>query len=435
MVCSFRMIPNAIKGSESCSLIYEGSTEPANVIGKKIHIKIMEIDKDGKNDLLAEFESAIGKGGSFNYGKFLPDRTTRTDSENHILPSPEIINDSTGNSLPVPLEFKPAYFSLKLWGIQTPFIILMKGDKGEIEDSVFEIGISILMDGAEIFNSFKMPVLVDCNNLLGENCINAALFFKRNHDSLLNSRGVGTHFGNKYPYFEQMNGSADYSADPNFSDTIYKKFKSDKTKYQLKTTSCIDYVKESMSLGFSKTGFGKDWEKIWKKVTKGRGDLLAAALVEYGWEAYYYNPDVFHPVDDGPPNTEESKLATEHTYSYMVAQKSKIYYGVKLKGTITNYFPSSITNQLSVRNVKQFFRKPSSETVQKNIDSQILKKPFGLIIARGGKHTAMFSQSKVFEVHWDISPWLDSPCLFSVCDFVREWPWNSGIIVFPGSRN
>jgi hypothetical protein len=199
MVCSFRLIPNSFKGGESCSLTYQGSTEPENVIGKKCVVKVFEIDENGKNDLLAEFNTVIVHASFPDLGKFDPDQTTRTDQFDNALPGPEYHNDPKGNLLPVPLNYKPVHFKLNLHGA-SGHIVLMQGDKGEIEGCVFEIGFSISIEGTEVYNSFKMPAFVDCGNLLAVNCANAAAFFKENHDSLIASRGVGTHFGNKFTY-------------------------------------------------------------------------------------------------------------------------------------------------------------------------------------------------------------------------------------------
>ncbi len=55
--------------------------------------------------------------------------------------------------------------------------------------------------------------------------------------------------------------------------------------------------------------------------------------------------------------------------------------------------------------------------------------PFGLVLARGGKHAAVISYGEVYEVHLEREP-LDKE-LIDVKDFKTQWPWLSGVIMVP----
>jgi hypothetical protein len=436
MKCSFRLIPNELNGGDSCLLNYQGSDEPKNVFGKKCTIRVFEIDSQAegkKNDLLAEFSTVIVKAPLPDRGQFDSAQTTRTDSFDNALPGPEYKNDPKGNLLPIPLKYTPAHFKLNLFGCkEQTYVILIKGDKSEVDECVFEIGFSIHIEGNEVFNSFKGHATLDCCNILSENCANAATFFKANHEELLITRHVGTHFGDHFPYFLQQTGQEDFTSDPNFRQSAFDKFKQDRIDYSLQITSCIDFVKSAMELGFLKTGMENDWKRIWSTVKNGRGDLLAKGLVESGWFAYYYNPDVHHPADDGPQGTQDYKDASEHTFSYTNVISAKTYYGIPIHGYIVNYHPTSTSMIPGFRKVSQFYRQPKTATPEVKIINSILKRTFGFVLARGGSHTAMFSNGNILELHWDVGPRHSSGHpLFDVTDLIRKWPWNSGIIIFP----
>jgi hypothetical protein len=189
---------------------------------------------------------------------------------------------------------------------------------------------------------------------------------------------------------------------------------------------------ESLELGFLKTGMSKEWRTIWSNVKNGRGDLLAKALVKNGWLALYYNPDVVHPYDDGPLGSADYKSASEHTYSYEKVKTEKKYYDIPVHDLIINYYPTSISTSGGYRTTTSFYRKPVSETSSQQPAGKFFKIPIGLIIARGGMHTAIFSYGNVLEVHWDVGPFLSSGHpLFEKRDFCSKWPWNSGVIVIP----
>jgi hypothetical protein len=176
----------------------------------------------------------------------------------------------------------------------------------------------------------------------------------------------------------------------------------------------------------------QDWEAIWKHVTDSRGDLLAKGLIQNGWYAYYYNPDVNHPNDDGPLGSKEYKDASEHTFSFEKAKKDKTYYEIPIEGNIINYYPTTISKNPGFRQVINFIRMPSTVTPKQTVSSKITSSPFGFVLARGGKHTALFLKGKIFELHWDVGPWRPSThSLFDISDFVGHWPWNSGILLFP----
>lgn len=461
MKCSFSIENNDIESGQGMNLIVEGIDNPDGIVGKKCIVKIYEIDtligkrqESTKDDLLAVFDTEIIKGLREDNYYFDLNKTIRTDTYNNKLPIREDITDPMGNVLPVQLDYTPPHFIFYFdQGSPRPsdgFTIMIQSDANELEMYIYEIGFTIEIDGNIIYDARKIPAYVNCTKVLAVNCHNSADFIKQCHERLINDRGFGTHFGNKYIYeaytterefleavsIEEF-GFVDNAWIRNNTGVYWdvnekNNFTTNKQNYKLQKTSCIDYVRASFELGFKKTGMNSEWKAIWNKVKNGRGDLLASALVKNGWVALYYNPDVVHPNDDGPPGSEDYKAASEHTYSYGNAKSKKVYYGIPVHDFVTNYFPTVISTSGGFRTVSSFSRKPSTTTVKQDPPEKFFKIPVGLIIARGGMHTAIFSNGNVLEVHWDVGPFLSSGHpLFEKRDFCSVWPWNSGVIVVP----
>lgn len=462
MTSSFRLYPNDLKSGDGCYLYLEGISDPDVVVNKKCIVRLYEIDKKrgqgespGSDDLLAEFETAITKGHRPHHYYFDSAKTKRVDSYPDSFPKTETLKDGNGSALPVGLECVPPHllFALDHGGVrpaQTDYhTVLIRGESNEVELMVFEIGFSIQIEKKELFNSFKMPTFLDCSELLAENCAAVAVCIRSNHENLRKKRSVGTHYGNLYPYafvseqkyLEKLSrirfGHIDQSwinANKGVWDDVEKKnFDSIIARFGLEETSCIGYVEKAMKLGYEKTGMSGDWKQIWSNVRDERGDLLAKALVQRGWLAIYYNPDVNHPEDDGPPGSQAYKDASEHTHSYKIAKENKKYYGIKISDMLLNYYPTQISSSPDNREVVRYYRKPDTPTPETKVPKKFSELPFGFIIGRGGSHTAMIIKGKIYEVHWDVGFYLNDPLLFDKTDFINEWVWNSGVIVVPQS--
>jgi hypothetical protein len=455
MAISVRLYPNNFKGGECCSLWVEGLTEPDTVLNKKCKVRLFEMDtvsgkgeKPGSKDLLAEFETVIMAGTKKNVCYFDQAKTKRTDQYINVLPGPEYKNDAAGNLLPEPLNYKPAYFDFAFdFGAIHPtgsYCILIQGSPLELEYYNYEISFSVEIDGKEIFNSFKMQAIVDCNNILAENCVNAAKYFKENHDGMLATRNVGTHYGNKYKYIlpnedgylRQVQRELNLTNEQRellrgqtqvWDESAKKKFDADNKRYKLKQTSCIDYVMDCFEIAHKKAGMEADWKNIADKVVDKIGQSLAKELVNYNWVALYYNPDVKNPWDNQKFHTDSYNQAiTKRTYGSNIV--------VPVFDMVVNYSPQTKDkDELAFKNPTQ---KESDQI------SKLLEVPFAFLMSRDSLHTAMFIKGKVYEVHWDIGPYFDSKknttVISNVCDFIFDpkrkdltWQWLSGLIVMP----
>jgi len=138
---------------------------------------------------------------------------------------------------------------------------------------------------------------------------------------------------------------------------------------KLKRTDCITYVIECLEAGFE--GVGDSAAKTQVRQLGKYGTKLASYLVNTKkWVGIHINPDEYHP-DDGEQ---------EHPYSSYVS-----YAALKL--------------------VK-----------------------FGFGLSKGGLHTWLFNEGKVYEVHWNELP--TSGNLYEATDLNR-FMWNSGAIIIP----
>lgn len=55
--------------------------------------------------------------------------------------------------------------------------------------------------------------------------------------------------------------------------------------------------------------------------------------------------------------------------------------------------------------------------------------PYGVLVARGGKHTAIVMYGLVYEAHWESGP--KDMYLYGHKDMEKEWDWYSGLIMVP----
>lgn len=180
------------------------------------------------------------------------------------------------------------------------------------------------------------------------------------------------------------------------------------------STDCITYVLRAISHGFSKTGNEAAAKKVW---TLGRhGTELAKYLVDqHHWKGIYINPDQNHPIDEDH----------EHTYTSFLANKKCEYYKIPLDYKVVNYSVTSKNHPAFQKTTKHGLTK--LDTVSINSLKSIT---FGFGLSRGGKHTWLFRQGKVYEVHWESV----GDTLYESTD-LSVFGWLSGVIVVPPGQS
>ena len=191
--------------------------------------------------------------------------------------------------------------------------------------------------------------------------------------------------------------------------------KSEPVKYKsFESTDCITYSLNVLSYAFKKMGDNTAASQVWK--LGKHGTSLAKYLVDtHRWKGIYVNPDSIHPTD----------ADSEHSYTSHLATKTCKYYKVPLEYKIHNYTPTAKTDSSF-----QKINKNSGLTTLNSIDIASLDQvKFGFGLSRGGMHTWMFSEGKIYEVHWNSV----GAGLYEATN-LRLFPWLSGIIVVPADQ-
>jgi len=179
----------------------------------------------------------------------------------------------------------------------------------------------------------------------------------------------------------------------------------------VKSTSCIDYVINVLKYAFEKVGDPGAAKEVASLGTYGTR-LAAYLVVKKSWKGIYINPDENHPADADP----------EHVYSSVLAQRSCRDYDIPLTYKATNYRVTAKTDPA--------FKKVSPRRGPTTLDEigyrALERVKFGFGASRGGRHTWLFSEGYVYEVHWDQV----GPSLYEATA-LRDFLWLSGVIVVP----
>lgn len=142
------------------------------------------------------------------------------------------------------------------------------------------------------------------------------------------------------------------------------------------------------------------------------GDLLAKALVDlYGWTAIYLTPDQNRPRDG----------IHDHIKNARSVQKHCIHASIPVKYFVFDYGPTSRNN----KNFASFTLGEETNFNEIGMKS-LMTIPFGFGLSSKGIHTWLFSEGKVFEVHWaDQSPYVHE------VHWLSGFEWNSNLLVVP----
>ncbi len=308
--------------------------------------------------------------------------------------------------------------------------------------------------------------------------------YKTEHDDrTISQKGIGLFYGSKSWYSRGIN---EYKLEPHeaieyvrllieqgyFENRLTKeeaivKQAKEKAKNILPIsppikTDCLEWCIFNISRAFGQAGMEKDWimiktaalEKSLKNPTQVNygvkgiigTELAKVLIVKEGWIGLYYNPDTLLPGDKPafiPSMPKKNSVYfedwkskyymwTEHSVSYVTAKKQKVYKGIPVSDFIIDYRPTSKLWDLDNRDDDGNYKDIPvvSPTISKTDKVNRLKKvPFGFLLARGGRHAALISYGKVYEVHYTAEPWSEK--LIEVKDFETEWGWFSGIIIVP----
>ncbi len=408
-VASFRLNPSNARCGDLLTLGVEGISKPNDYSGKKITVRIIELDA-GKagNDILAEFSGEITNLGSKAEPKWSFSAIKRVDSYPAALPKTMPRKSAQGDLLPFQPQWVHPHFKLRFAPVKDAdeeFLVLIRGQEMEKESYTYELGFQILSNAVALFDSSRIPASLDCAQALAENCRQAALGLFQDHRDLVRIRGIGSKYGSKYEPIDPI------------------LFNRKKSEFGLEPTDCIGYLLEAAKVGHEKTLAAGDWNGILGFLSEGKGTSLAKGLEKAGWAGIYYTLDTENPMDKGYKYNTPYFSWTDHAVTYAAARKNRRYYGLQVHDFLVNYNPTQ--QYWDGTPVPHPTPKDSSKV------SKLKSIPFGILNARAGDHTAIIALGEVYEVHWNRGP--DEPGLYAKSDFETEWkwPWLSGIIHFP----
>ncbi len=407
---SFRFKDNAIKGGGVALLKVEGIKDEDEVLDKECVVTLYEIDRRStkKLDKLAWFKTKIKKD-PHNDFQYIFAEFSREDTNNSDLPGPETVkvkdNDTNQEwEIDYKPHWKPAHFIFGFSeGEESPnqeFDILIYPnaeeddfkDRGERENYVYEIGIIVKINGAELFNDTKKRAVmtVDCNNLLAENCATATKLYLNKHNDALSKRMIGIGWGVEHLY-------------PPSNDTI--------RQFDLLPWGCLNYAYRAIRLGHQKTNAFKEWSSINKIYVDNDsiGNSLAKGLEKLGWTGLFYNRDITDNDRGGYYITQWNYVQNTAKYPSRSAKLK-----LKISDLIINY---------------QTANPDLSQT------TKLKRVPFGLVNAYS--HNGLIIDGKIYEVHWKAGHFNtdnngDPLLLFdNGKDFETDWKWVAGMIHVP----
>lgn len=183
-------------------------------------------------------------------------------------------------------------------------------------------------------------------------------------------------------------------------------------KYKdFKSTDCITYALNVISHAFKSVGDENSAKRVWALGKKG-SELAQYLVNQHGWSGIYINPDLKHPLD----------ADAEHVYTGVLAEKKCQYYGIPLSFKVANYFPTP-KNHSAFQKLNKSIGATQLNTVGITSLNSVR---FGFGLSRGGKHTWVFSEGKVYEVHWEsVGKGLYDETPLS------DFGWFSGAMVIP----
>jgi hypothetical protein len=454
MSISVRLAPNAPEGGDRLTLRFEGGKKPKQFLGKPCTIMVWELDKNTPHDLLATFEATIVQLSSGPPPQYGFRDIKRTDTNPSMLPPPDpkkVPLDRDGKPLTFPQFIRP-YFTLEFPGSGFTSTILIT--EHEREEYIYELGIEIQVGGKNVKTPLRHATLLDCSNLLVHNCRQAALVLKESHEELVKRHGVGKFYGTRlvedlYKWLDERTLKPMIA--PQVEKTIATLQQHIKD-YNLLNIDCYQYQLSVGLIGHEETLAQDDWARIvamagGEEKIKKSGQWLFLGLQKYGWKGIYFNMDTNNPKDrdyaNDPRPDPNHTFKFHHKLTYERAKRERKYgiagWELEVDDLITNYRPTTVYDD-GERVPADKITKPTPPEREKL--ERLQKVPFGFIVARYGEHTTLLSYGKVYEVHWNGTPWQQNSeylpegynknqRLFRESDFATEWIYQSGMIMVP----
>ncbi|VEN72789.1 conserved hypothetical protein [Candidatus Desulfarcum epimagneticum] len=180
-------------------------------------------------------------------------------------------------------------------------------------------------------------------------------------------------------------------------------------------TDCITYALRVIGHAFKKTGNEAAAARAWGLGKHGT-ELARFLVTDHGWKGIYINPDSAHPID----------ADQEHSYTSHMAKKTRRYYKIPLEHRVHNYNVTPDSHPA----FQKLNKNAGPSTLNEADIAGLERVKFGFGVSRGGRHTWLFSEGKVYETHWNKI----GPDLYEASP-LRKFPWLSGAIVTPSEQS
>jgi hypothetical protein len=178
-------------------------------------------------------------------------------------------------------------------------------------------------------------------------------------------------------------------------------------------SDCTEWTLSVIGSAYKAKGKGEEWKNIKATALANSGadgmkgtELIKAIQATGGWTGVFFGPDPRNPGDKDP----------EHPTAYKKVREDGTYYGI------------SVDNSKSV---VEYRRTDTTKPAKTEQLEKLRKVPFGIMVARGGRHMMLMINGMVYELHWDKSA--------SDADVIQATPlenfaWESGVVLIPSDE-
>ena len=176
-------------------------------------------------------------------------------------------------------------------------------------------------------------------------------------------------------------------------------------------SDCTEWALAVLRSAFKAKGREAEWNNILATAQANSGaaglkgtEVIKAIQAQGGWTGIFFGPD--------PRNPEDSE--SEHPFAYRIVREQGTYYGINVD---------------SDKSVVEYRRTDTTKPAQTAQLEKLRKIPFGIMVARGGRHVMLMINGFVYELHWDKLP--TDPDVIHARP-LESWPdWQSGVILVP----
>ncbi len=175
-------------------------------------------------------------------------------------------------------------------------------------------------------------------------------------------------------------------------------------------SDCTEWALSVIGGAYKAQGKGDEWKNIMATARANSGadglkgtEVIKAIQAQGNWTGVFFGPDPRNPADSDP----------EHPTAYKKVREQGTYYGI------------SVDNDKSV---VEYRRTDTTKPAKTEQLEKLRKVPFGIMVARGGKHMMIMINGFVYELHWD--KLATDPDVLQATP-LENFEWLSGVVLIP----